>query len=68
MSGDEKLTDRGQWINVRFGHRVLKAKRLGTGNWRIEEAVGGAHVATVNHGDFLAQYEKLPDDYQVDPP
>jgi len=49
-----------EWIRVRYGNRIYRAKRFQTGTWWIEDDAG-VHFMTLNHNDFLAQFEKVPD-------
>lgn len=60
---DDGLRMGDGWVRVRFGHRILRARRLKTGNWHIESETGWP-FAVVNNGDFMKDYEKLPADYQ----
>jgi hypothetical protein len=66
MPDDEKQIET-DWIRVRSGHRLMRAKRLSTGNWRLE-GDDGYYYGTVNNGDFQAHYEKVPAEYQEPPP
>lgn len=58
MPGKEKAIE---WVRVRYGNRIYRAKRFDTGSWWIEDE-SGFHFMTLNHNDFLAQFEKVPAD------
>ncbi len=50
-----------EWVRVRSGHRIYRARRFGTGSWWVEDDQG-FHLTTLNNKDFLAQFDKVPDD------
>lgn len=57
MPGAEKPIE---WIRVRYGRRLYRARRFETGSWWVEDEKG-FHFMTVNSADFQAQFEKVPE-------
>lgn len=68
MSNDNESSDESKVkpLRVRYGNRIYRATRLSSGNWSVEDQ-NGFHFRTVNHNDFQAQFERVPDDYKASP-
>lgn len=68
MSSDNESNDESKVepLRVRYGNRIYRATRLSSGNWSVADQ-NGFHFKTVNHNDFQAQFEKVPDDNKTGP-
>ena len=61
----EKPESVESWDKYRSGNRVVKAKRLSSGNWMIS-GLDGTDRRAITHDTFQKLYERLPNDYQGD--
>ena len=51
------------WDKFRFGNRVVRAKRMTSGNWQVTNDQH-TEVRAVTHEEFIHHYERVPDSHQ----